>query len=262
MEERRSLFDHHRCAVTAGMEEQMRQMKSLCKELSQKCRRSYSLLDLNKKQIIHHYSAFGRNLKQALLPESDERNWEYVMRYFPEEDHYHICETDIRFYKLLMSVSHDTRQQLNMITLRRMQNKEGGYDIYLMRVFVTLSDDICTPWMLMIETEYLFPWKTEVFYPYCRIIMTNKTDSGIMKCFTCPGMCPLTEKQLEILEMAQHNDTLKGMAGHNDCNVNTLKTHKYGFIKRLNATTLTQALQVANLLRLNEKEKGVTVRME
>ncbi len=249
-EERRSLLASHRCLYNNAMEEKKKLIAGVVDKLLLKAGNTYTLLDLHCGRLTHHFAGHAHSLNYPAIDTTQQDNLHQSLRLFHEEDYYGICDAEIKFYRMIMSLQEDGQKEVNLVSLRRLRNNNGNYDIYLMRAFVIECDDVRTPWLLMIEMEYLFRWETEVFYPHHQLLVTNKRDKSILQKINLCSVIELTKQQKEILLMSIEGKSVKVSAERQSIAESTVKSHRNELIRRLNATSMHNAKQVATLLYL------------
>lgn len=255
LDERQHLFDAHRNFLSPAMENIEKIHADMLQSMALHCNRSYLLLNLNKGQFTHHYSCNSKYLNHFNIQTHDKENWQHILRLYPEEDLLPICETEIEYYKLLTTESIDLHHQLHLISIRRMMNPNGKYDIYLIRAYVIEFDVLGVPWLVLLEIEKLFAWDTSQFHQLHHLLILNKENNAVVKRMSSGKCKVLTNKELEVLQHAFEGNSIKLSANKLHIIESTVKNYRSTCKEKLNATSMDQAFSVAKSLRIIEEKK-------
>jgi len=226
MNERLQLLDDH-CNVLSPEKEAKKLVIAEALSHGSKCGdRSSSLLDMHLAQITHHCSVYSNRFKHYVVSSSVTDSWRYVHQLCPQKDIYSIAEGEVAFYKRVMSLTPEECMQLVMTNLRRLENKYGGYDLYLIRCKVVECDENGLPWLVLIETFLLPQFKVREFVPLRQVFLVDEKLNKIIRRFEADNVDPLTDKERKVLMLKYHSDITNEAIGLQlNMSIPTVKTH-------------------------------------
>jgi DNA-binding CsgD family transcriptional regulator len=253
MNERLHLFDDHRNVVTPEMKKREQAIIEGLIQNSKCGNRSVSLLDMHLGRYTYHLSAHKRRLKHAVIDINVIDNWKYANLLCPKEDQYRLAESEILFYKRLMSLPAEQCKQLVMINIRRLKNKNNNSDLYLFRCNVVACDENGTPWLLLVETLLLPHFKAKEFVPLRQYFLLDEKGYDIIQRYEEDKIDTLTDKECEVLRLKYYFDmTTEEIASLLNKSVPTIKSHMQQAMEKLYAPSLQMACVMAKLMRRYE----------
>lgn len=253
MNERLHLFDDHRNVITPEMKKREQAIIEGLIQNSKCGNRSVSLLDMNLGRYTYHFSAHKNRLKHAVIDINMIDNWQYANMLCPKEDQYRYAESEILFYKRLMSLPSEQCKQLVMINIRRLRNKNNDFDLYLVRCNVVACDEDGMPWLLFVETLLLPHFKAKEFFPLRLYILLDEKNHDIIQRYEEDNIDTLTDKECEVLRLKYYFDlTTEEIAAQLNKSVPTIKSHVQQVMEKLYAPSLHMACVLAKLMRRYE----------
>jgi hypothetical protein len=90
--------------------------------------------------MIAHFPGYDNILCDGLANSGCIDKWKQANKYTHPDDMKSIYKAEIIFYNLLKFLPLENKKHFSMWYLRRMMNKSGGYDIYLISVFMLEAD--------------------------------------------------------------------------------------------------------------------------
>ena len=253
MNERLQILDDH-CNLLSPEKEARKLVIAETLLHGSKCGdRSYSLLDMHLAQITHHYSVYSNRLKHYVVSSTVTDSWRYVHLLCPQEDVYSVAEGEVAFYNRLMSLPPEECMLLVMTNLRRLENKNGGYDLYLICCKVLECDENGLPWLVLIETFLLPRFKVREFVPLRQMFLVDKESNKIIRRFETDNVDPLTDKEREVLLLKYHSDiTNEEIAFQLDISTPTVKTHLQQAMEKMCSHTVQMVCLLIKLMRIFE----------
>ena len=244
------LYDH--CNVLSPEKEARKLVIAEGLLHSSKCGdRSYSLLDMHLAQITHHYSVHSNRLKHAVVSSTVTDSWSLVHQLCPQEDVYSIAEGELAFYNRVMSLPPEECMRLVMTNLRRLENKNGGYDLYLICCKVLECDENGLPWLVLIETFFLPRFKVREFVPLRQVFLVDEKSNKIIRRFEADNVNPLTDKEQEVLLLKYHSDiTNDAIAEKLEISTPTVKTHLQQAMEKMCSHSVQMTCLLIKLMRV------------
>jgi len=243
------IFRFHTCIVTNEMEVQKQMWKSILEQLSIRSSRKYCFLNLNTgklescQTLIHH---------SVIQPEAEPETMdiEKINGYYPSKDVYRNTETDTIFYNSLMALPIELRKYFTLTCLRRIKNSHGKQNIYLLSAFVAVSDALGEPWLILIEFDLLAEFKA-INFSFFRQYELNKIKmSKKYTVFEKYNINNLTEQEKKVLKLVNEKPSIREMAEEFSVTQDTIRSHRYQAMKKLNAPSLHLASFLARVLKI------------
>lgn len=226
MNERLHLFDDHYNVLTPEKENRKLVIVEGLEHGSKCGNRTNSLLDLHLGMITHHFSAHSNKLKHDAVNTNLTDNWRHTHLLCHSEDMYKVAESEVTFYKRVMSLPPEQCMQLVMTNVRRLKNKNDSYDLYLLQCKVVECDENGLPWLILAETSLLTQFKVREFVPLRQMFLVDKESNKIIRRFEADNVDPLTDKEREVLMLKYHSDITNEEIGLQlKMSIPTVKTH-------------------------------------
>jgi DNA-binding CsgD family transcriptional regulator len=253
MNERIHLFDNHCNVITPDMKIKEQAIVEEMEQNSKCGNRSVSLLDMHLGRYTYHLSAHKNRLKHSVIELNMIDNWHYVNMICPKDDLYSHAESEILFYKRLMSLPYEQCKQLVMTNIRRLENKDNGYDLYLICCNVKACDESGLPWLLQVETLWLPHYKAKEFVPLRQYFLLAKNGHNIIQRYDEDKIDTLTDKEDEVLRLKYYRDlTTEEISAVLEKSVPTIKSQIQQIMEKLYAPSLHMACMLAKLMRMYE----------
>jgi len=253
MNERLQLLDDHRNVLSPEKEARKLVIAETLLHGSKCGDRSNSLLDMHLGQITHHSSVHSNRLKHHVVSSTVTDSWRYVHQLCPKKDVYSIAEGEVAFYKRVMSLPPEECMLLVMINLRRLENKNGGYDLYLIHCKVVECDENGLPWLVLIETFLLPRFKVREFYPLRQMFLLDKESNKIIRRFEADNVDPLTDKEREVLMLKYHYDITNEKIGLQlKMSIPTVKTHLNQAMEKMCSHSVQMICLLIKFMRMFE----------
>jgi DNA-binding CsgD family transcriptional regulator len=251
MNERLQMLDDHRNVLSPEKEARKLVIAETLLHGSKCGDQSNSLLDMHLAQITHHYSVYSNRLKHDVVNSNLTDNWNLVHLLCPQEDVYSVAEGEVAFYNCVMSLPPEECMQLVMTNLRRLENKNGGYDLYLIRCKVVECDENGVPWLVLIETFLLLQFKVREFVPLRQVFLVDKKSNKIIQRFETDNVDPLTDKERQVLLLKYHSDITNEAIGLQlNMSIPTVKTHLNQAMEKMCSHTVQMICLLIKFMRV------------
>lgn len=253
MNERLHLFDDHHNVLTPQREDRKLVIVEGLEHSSKCGNRSNSLLDMHLSMISHHFSAHSNKLKHDAVNTNLTDNWRHVHMLCHSEDLYSVAQSEVMFYKRVMSLPPEQCMQLVMTNVRRLKNKDGSCDLYLVQCKVVECDENGLPWLVLIETSLLPQFKVRIFYPLRQVFLLDKKCTKIIQRFEADNIDPLTDKEREVLMLKYHYDITNLEIGIQlNMSIPTVKTHLNQAMEKMCSHSVQMTCLLIKLMRVFE----------
>lgn len=235
--------------VTDEMEMQRKMWKSMLEQLSIRSDRKYCFLNLNTgklescQTLIHHSIIRSESQTETI-------DLEKVHSYYSSKDIYRNAETDIIFYNSLMALPIELRKYFTLTCLRRIKNSHGKQNIYLLSAFAAISDALGEPWLVLIVFDLLAEFKANNFNYFRLYELNNIEVSGKYKIFEKYNINNLTEQERKVLKLVNKKPSIREMAEVFSVTQDTIRSHRYQAMKKMNAPSLHLASFLARVLKI------------
>jgi len=236
--------------VSAVMETQKKDMISALEAARVASDRSLLLLDLHLKRFVLHLPALDNQLAINPIRMDDPDNLKSLHRLYHPKDHLINMETDILFLNMLHTLPEHEGERLQMNCLRRIQNNQKGYDLYLIRIVVLKYDMAGNPWLVKIELERMTQFMPKEFYHQRTAVLIGSDAKDSVTLLDVQNPNALTEDELNVLKQAVCKKSVEETAAALNKKKDTVKKIRARVMQKLNAPTMELACQMAKMLKI------------
>jgi DNA-binding CsgD family transcriptional regulator len=236
--------------VSAVMETEKGDLISALRTARVASDRSLLLLDQHLKRLVLHLPAVDNQLAINPIRMDDPDNLKSLHRLYHPKDHLINLETDILFFNMLHSLPEHEGKRLQMHCLRRIQNKQGGYDVYLVRMVVLKYDMAGNPWLVKIELERMTQFMPKEFYHQRTAVLITSDAKDKVALLDVQNPNALTTDELNVLKQAACKKSVKETAAALNKKADTVKKIRARIMLKLNAPTMELACLMAKMLKI------------
>ncbi|MCE5332101.1 MAG: hypothetical protein LLF95_08160 [Bacteroidales bacterium] len=210
---------------------------------------SIALIDLHNSR----YSFLTSNLKHC-LPAITIRtdvwdNWDDLFWLVHPDDRYFYCESDCLGYEYLMQTAPELRYLFESNYIIRLKEKDKAYGVYLIRIYVWVSDEWNNPRLLICECRQLLFCRVVDFTLHRTFCILSEDKRQVRLYFETSNHDKLLQSLMDTFKYYNKNGRIKETAQITHKGYQTFRNNCSRNYKRLNVDNMADACQMARLLR-------------
>ena len=239
-EEHSSVFSSYSCKIKKEVLEHYSSNISLIEKLFTAGSSMLSLYDLSTQKYIYIHPRYSKLLGKDATKEMMIKSADFYDRVHPD-DLNPLVYAEVQAFKLLYGMPAPVREEYKIVTFLRIRKDDGSYTRILRRVIDFRESREGKSWLLLIAADIIEEKATELvevpllFNRETRYIYLIRLNEPCMR-----EKFMLSERELEVLQLAGTATTSKIIAGKLCLSPHTISSHRKNILKHFSTHNISQ----------------------